>query len=352
MALEGGGSRQARDANEWYWKMRFGHPLVDEVRTREFFADWWSPKELSEAEEEALTASDLPVLALSESAKARQIAASHPRTPAEVLDRLSIDTNADVRRAVGYNASTPGTTLAKMQRDFLKRAGDRGDQNEEISWHRLKWLWMEVDDADFAVDFTLALEVIELYGDHTVDDRLRLAKKSGLPTEVRRRLTAGHKLDGAVAALLVDDRTLEVREALAGNYSDDWDASILERLAADKAAEVRAALAARGGPPPAMLAQLSRDQDPDVRIAAAGRVHLPHDSLLRLLEDEDLEVREQVVRHGSLTYEELKQLDGQDDYRPLLHAKLKDQSHRAPWGDEHLADSSERRNGDLRTARL
>ena len=185
------------------------------------------------------------------------------------------------------------------------------------------------------MDFDKALEVIQRHGSDGLDDRILLAKKERLSTDLRRRLASWYDVEGEVAALLVDDLALEVREALAGNVSSDWDPSIANRLASDLAAEVRMASAARSATA-ALLAQLAEDDDPDVRIAAASNARLPRGSLLQLLADDDLEVREQVVLHGALTYDDLHHLDGQDDYRPLLHAKLKYDKWPACWGEEHL----------------
>ena len=336
MATRGGPLQQAVDANEWYWIMRVGHPLVDHVRARDFLKqNWWSPKDLTKAEIDALDAADLSVLAFSPSLNARLAAASHPLSPAQVLDRLSQDSEFEVRKAVGHNRATPGATLAKMHREYLKRTNYREGENDEISSYRLEWLWLEVDDPTFPVDFDKALEVIQRHGSDGLDDRILLAKKERLSTDLRRRLASWYDIEGEVAALLVDDPALEVREALAGNVSSDWDPSIANRLASDLAAEVRMASAARWATA-ALLAQLAEDDDPDVRIAAASNARLPRGSLLQLLADDDLEVREQVVLHGALTYDDLHHLDGQDDYRPLLHAKLKYDKWPACWGEEHL----------------
>ena len=100
--------------------------------------NWWSPKDLTKTEIDALDAADLSVLAFSPSLNARLAAASHPLSPAQVLDRLSQDSEFEVRKAIGHNRATPPPSLsllslAKMHREYLKRTNYGEGENDEIS---------------------------------------------------------------------------------------------------------------------------------------------------------------------------------------------------------------------------
>ena len=358
LALSANQPETAVDANEWYWILRFGHPLADAVQVRALFSgDFWNPSDLSKEEIAQLDAEDLGVLARSRSATARMVAASDARTALDDLVRLSSDPESTVRKAAGHNPETPGDAIAEMQRLFLQRTNYRSDGNPEISEARLARLWLEVDSHSYPVDDEAALDIVRGYNDHHKNDRLNLARRSHIASGLRARLAAAYDLEESVARELYKDEALLVRAALAGSLRAEWDTSIAYALAADKAAEVRIALARNSHTPEPVLVSLANDFDIDVRCAAAGNHRLPHDELRKLLHDQVQVVRRAAVISGDLSFDELADLDSSDDHREFLHARLTQtagQDGATPtWGDEFLyglRDYTNKADRDRRTA--
>ena len=341
LALSAGPPETAADANEWYWILRFGHPLADAVQLRALFSgEFWSPSDLSKEEIAQLNAEDLGVLARSRSAKARMVAASDARTTPDDLVRLSGDPESTVRKAAGHNPETPGVAIAEMQKLFLQRTNYRGDKSPDISEARLDRLWLEVDSHSYPVDDEAALDIVRGYYDHHKKDRLNLARRQRVTPGLRARLAAAYDLEESVALELYEDEALVVRAALAGSLRAEWDVSIAYRLASDKAAEVRIALAGNSRTPEPVLVSLAHDLDIDVRCAAARNDSLPHDELRQLLQDQSQVVRRAAVVSGDFSFDELLDFDSSDDHREFLHARLARSAGPdgdAPtWGDEFV----------------
>ncbi len=332
----------AVDANEWYWIMRFGHPLSDSVQVRALFSgEYWNPSNLSEQEVAQLSVADLRVLARSISHEARAIAGADKRTTRADLVRLSTDSVSSVRTAVGHNPETPSEVIAEMQRRFLDRTNYQSSKNPEVSEWRLERLWLEMDSPTHRVDDEMARNIILGDPSHLMKDRLKLAQRKHVGPWLRARLAAAHHLDESVALQLYKDEYLIVRAALAGNHwLDGWDPSISLALAADDAAEVRIALAGNSSTPELVLVQLANDFDIDVRCEVAGNHSLPHEKLRQLIEDQTEEVRRAAVVSGDLNFDELVDLDSSDEHRELLHARLTpsaDSNQISPtWGDEFI----------------
>lgn len=341
LALSASPPETAADANEWYWILRFGHPLADAVQLRALFSgDFWNPSDLSKEEIGQLNAEDLGVLARSRSATARMVAASDARTTPDDLVRLSGDPESTVRKAAGHNPETPGVAIAEMQKLFLRRTNYRGDASPEISEARLARLWLEVDSHSYPVDDEAALDIVRGYYDHHKKDRLNLARRQHVAPGLRARLAAAYDLEESVALELYEDDALIVRAALAGSLRTEWDVSIAHRLASDTAAEVRIALAGNSRTPEPVLVSLAHDLDIDVRCAAAGNDCLPHDELRQLLQDQSQVVRRAAVISGDFSFDELVDLDSSDEHRKFLHARLArsegPDGDASTWGDEFL----------------
>ena len=124
LAMKGPQDWDSRAANEWYWVRRFGHPLFDAIITGVFANRYLYAEEITEAERRGLTRDDLDVLARSPSPMARKVAAEHQSCPPEAAALLSEDYDAEVRKAVGHNPSTPAAVIDSM-RSGTPRRGHR-----------------------------------------------------------------------------------------------------------------------------------------------------------------------------------------------------------------------------------
>ena len=326
----------AEDANEWYWILRVGHPLVADAReAKPLTGQRWQRADLAATEIADLNADDLDVLALSRSLKARVAAASHAKTRPETLAQLAESDSSEVSRAAGHNPHTPAAVIARLQSAFLRESGYSSTAvNPYIDKRRLQWLWLETDEWP-RIDVAAAIEVIEGGGPFR-DGRTMLAKRTDLSLSLGLRLASWHSLESDAAALLAESRLLAVRERIAERLRTAWDLAIATRLAKDEAAEVRIRLAASGAVPESILEALARGKDPDVRIAAGSNPRLPHDALRALLKDRDPEVRREVVIHGALEYSELAALDSTEDGRAHLQARLMYNEWPICWGNEYL----------------
>lgn len=302
--------QRSRDANEWYWVCRFGHPLYDHINIHGFMSvETKYAKDLSEEQISCLTPDDLIVLALSESSMARSIAAGDESTPASYLERLAGDSKRRVRKAVGHNPKTPPEIIARMLSGVQSK--------DDVDYWRGKLLWSELDS--IPVDHEVALDVAHGYGDFDGRGdalRLALARREYLPLKIRIALAASHVLSPELANVLASDSHQDVRVALAGNWVTPVD--VLVRLAAD--------------------------DSPAVRIAAGSNSHLPAIAVVGLLKDKDRDVRREVTVNGYLSDEALLALDDDAESRRNLHERLR--SHRWAW------DWAEAEEPEPRSARL
>lgn len=280
--------QQSRDANEWYWVNRFGHSLVDHYSFRLIGLTSYYAGPLTEEEIGRLTPDDLAVLACSTSVTARTTAAYEATTPSRSLERLAFDSERDVRRAAGHNPSTPAAVLLRMP-----SRNSHGEENGEVSEHRLEFLWAEL--ASVPVDRELALKVAD--GHYSDLYRVALTRKKSVPVDVLTRLAACFRLPPEAALELAENNHIQVRSSLAANESGKIPAEVLVGLAADAA--------------------------PEVRVAATKNYNLPDDVLLRLLDDESPEVRHAVIVHGHLSDDVLQGLDGEGESRRSLQERLR-----------------------------
>lgn len=290
-ALSGAQDQQSRDANEWYWVQRFGHPLVDHISIQGLITlSSVYMKKLSEEEISSLTSNDLAVLAHSESPVARMIAAEHRAAPVESLERLARDSDPAVRTAVGHNPVTPAEVIHHM------RSRSRSDQDaSEIDRWRLELLWTELDHIPIDQEVALGIAVgYADFGDRADALRLALARRKHLPPDIAIALAGSRKISAEVASILAVDKDQRVRAALAVNRQAPVD----------------------------VLLKLLADAQPTVRVAAASNPCVPEQARADLLMDKDREVRRGAVVNGWFSDEAILGLDSDSDSRQSLQERL------------------------------
>lgn len=290
--------QESRDANEWYWVNRFGHSLVDHYSFGLIGQTSHYAGPLTEEEIDLLTPDDLAVLACSASVRARTIAAGEAATPSSSLERLAFDSERDVRLATGHNPATPAAVILRMS-----GRNSPGEENCEISEHRLEFLWAEIPSVP--LDRELALKVADGY--YTDLYGVALIRRKSVPVDVLTRLAACYCLPREAAIELAKNNHIQVRSSLASNVLGEFPAEV--------------------------LVGLTEDAVPEVRAAVAKNPNLPHEVLLRLLDDESSEVRHAVIVHGHLSDDILQGLDGAEESRRSLQERLR--SHK--WSEYRRA---------------
>lgn len=131
----------------------------------------------------------------------RRTVADNPNTTADVLTRMSTDPNSDVRSWVARNPNTPASALAKMSTDSDEYVRD------EVASHP-----------------NTPASVLARMSEDSVDSvRHRAARNRNTPADVLTRMST--------------DSSIDVREYVAGNPNTPL--NVVEKLAHDKAAHVR-----------------------------------------------------------------------------------------------------------------
>lgn len=261
LALSGRQDQESKDANEWYWVLRFNHTLYRTVHWSTFLrSEWRYARELTRDEISQLTRLDLSVLALSESTDARRIAATSQSTPSASLAMLAIDRDREVYRAAGHNLSTPAHAIAEMR---------RLDRTDEISAHRLRFLWSELPTYQ-RIDNTVALEVARGY--HGDDLRVALARRGYDDGGALTELAGSYSLPAEAASALVDHPSDSVRAALAGNEAPSVTAPMLDRLSEDRSKEVQLGVIGNRNTPESAFRRMMNDAKLRSLVIARGNL--------------------------------------------------------------------------------
>jgi len=309
LAMKGPQDWDSRAANEWYWVRRFGHPLFDAIITGVFANRYLYAEEITEAERRGLTRDDLDVLARSPSPMARKVAAEHQSCPPEAAALLSEDYDAEVRKAVGHNPSTPAAVI-----DSMRSGIRRGAATDEIDEHRAKFLWMELDHV--APDHELALEIARDPRFRYEDEHRRILASRRPSAAVRIALAENHATPSEVLLKLLEDSSGSVRAAAGVNSSLLESARL--RVLSDKDEEVRRSVIVRGSFSDAVVQ--SWDNEPSSRGHLSTRLcagpwiwgkHRDWDSeaVLRALAlSPHVETRAAVARHERTPIDVLEQL--------------------------------------------
>lgn len=272
LALSDRQDRKAKDANEWYWVLRFNHTLYRTIHWSIFLgSEWRYARDLTREEAAKLTRDDLAVLALSESEAGRRLAAQNDATPQASLSLLARDREQSVYRAAGHNSSTPAEAIADMRRN---RADD-------VSSHRLRFLWAELPTYE-RIDERIALEVARGY--HGDELRVALARRGYDDGGALTELAGSYSLPAEAAALLMDHPSDSVRAALARNGASTVSAAMLVRLSEDRSTEVQQAVIENQNLPESALKRILKDWR--LRSSLIARGHLSIDLLIALEKDD------------------------------------------------------------------
>jgi hypothetical protein len=185
----------------------------------------------------------------------RQAVARNPLTPAHIVEQLTTDDSAPVRRA----------TLERPDLIAASVIGLTEDEDAEVRALAL---------AHASCPAALAAEQNALHQGHLVSLAvLRSAASGAMP---RRLAVAHHPLAPArVLAGLANDDYWQVREAVAGNVNTSR--AVLGRLSADGDRDVRRAVAAHPNTPASVLAGLVNDDSDIVRKQAVIHPNLHAD---------------------------------------------------------------------------
>jgi hypothetical protein len=209
--------------------------------------------------------------------------ASNKNAPPEILAKLVLDKNVDVRWRLAQNKSTPPEALAKLARD--KQVNVRWSVAQNTS--------------------TPPEALANLVRDENADVHYGVAKNTSTPPEA--------------LAKLVRDKNVDVRFSLAQNTSTPPEA--LAKLVRDKNVDVRWRLAQNKSTPPEALAKLVRDKDEDVCEAAAENTSMSPEVLADLAYDPDNGIRYKVTQNTSMPPEILAKLglDPESDFYVRLY---------------------------------
>jgi Leucine rich repeat variant. len=247
-------------------------------------------------------------LTIMEEIELERRASSHDTEP-EVLEELSRSISWRVRRAVGWNPSTPVAVLKVLSRDRVQWVREAVAGNPKTPLDVLEAL---ARDPDGYVRSAVALNTAtpdsllsELSEDEMVEfdatnERLRyivmeaVAKNPRTPEHDIIRLSASQSDD--------------VRAAVASNPKVP--VYITEKLSRDQSWLVRFRVARNPVTPPEVLGRLADDRITDVRVAVAANVKSPPDSLISLSKDRMIEVRCAVAENPSTPVEALEALAG------------------------------------------
>lgn len=306
LALDNRQDQSAKDANEWYWVLRFNHTLYRRIYWTIFLgSEWRYASDLTQEEIKKLTRDDLAVLAHSESEKARRIAAQNGATPPASLSILARDRDQNVYRAAGHNPSTPAEAIAEMRR--LGRADD-------VSPNRLQFLWSELATYE-RIEGRVALDVARGY--HGDELRVALARRGYDDGGALTELAGSYSLPSEAALILVDHSSESVRAALAKNTASAVSGDMLERLSRDRSIEVREAVIQNPNLPDSGVNRLLEDRRLRSAVIASGHLSV---KVLIALEKDNATRRDVIDRldNNPMGWGRSKNASPPDDFVDLL----------------------------------
>ncbi len=215
----------------------------------------------------------------------RKTIASSDETSAEVLEQLSQDAEAEVRRAVAKNPNTPENILLRLGKEF---------SDDVVANPIFSIILLEKPESNFF--------------------RLSLARSSTLSEELMAKLAV--------------DPDEKIRCAIARNPNTSI--SLLEKLVEESfnrifkddeyedydfypGEDIRAHVSENPKTPPALLEKLMQDESSRVRLAVAQNPNAPASILARLAESRMVELRHAVVRNSHTPASVLEYLAGDSE---------------------------------------
>ncbi len=243
----------------------------------------------------------------------RLAVARNPKTPPATLAAMAADTDPDVRQAVAVHANTPPEVLEALAGDEQPDVRAQVAQNPHIPQNLLLRLAQDdhwrVRQAVATHLATPAEVLVQLAQDPDQDVRQAVADNPQVPEAALEPLFAGWfaGLDAQMSLVELYQRARNLRPL---------NPELLDKLAQGNDWAKR--LAARHPlTPPETLRTLAQDEDWRVRQAVAQNPGLAADLLTRLSSDTDADVRRAVVAHPQVTQDILERLslDDQADLR-------------------------------------
>ncbi|MDQ0093071.1 HEAT repeat domain-containing protein [Paeniglutamicibacter psychrophenolicus] len=330
------GSREVRlrfckdEHNSAYWsptpteldqqvlRLLAGHPATPRQVLQGLIESKQPEVLLALARNTALESGDLEALIhkmiASRSLAARELFASSPHTPPEVLQALASVRIADVREILAGNMQAPLQMLAALSTDrsravrlaVLSNPATPADLATSIAQELLvdsvdQELLSILDALAYRMDVTLPTTLVEGALDELSRSRVR-------EPDMRYEVGSDGRAGERTLKRLSKSADEGVRRVVAGNTRAS--ATVLELLATDLDSDVRAAAAGNHATGLSALIELSQDYDVVVRLAVARNSNLSQEALRVLLTDDDPHVRQaasqnpsanaQDVHHGEL----------------------------------------------------
>nr|WP_161556613.1 hypothetical protein [Micromonospora acroterricola] len=225
-------------------------------------------------------------LASDPSAAVRKAVATRPDAPAQALRPLTRDPDRQVREAVARNPATSVGNLLRLVKDADRwvrwavagnPACDRSvrqvmseAQDKELRGLLAETRELEPDLAARLVD-DVSPEVRERLATHTHDPDVITALMADRTARVRKGIARNPRTTADQRSVLAQDPVVDVRAALV--RAVELDEADLERLVDDRSVQVRLALAKSEVVPPHIRQALERD--PDETVASAAREFRP-----------------------------------------------------------------------------
>lgn len=215
-----------------------------------------------------------------ENEEMRSAVAYNSSTPFELLEMLSNDESSEVRQSVAANQATPTFILEKLIQDEIEFVRHEVPGNHSTPVSLLEKLSRDEDAVmrwKVAYNPNTTVEILrKLSSDNDESVQHAVARNLKTPTSILEQLSY-HENDYA-------------RSGVACNHIAS--AELLERLSHDKVSSVRQAVASNQNIPVALLRTLSLDEDPKVRIEVIKNPSTPIETVEKLAFDKQWEVRQ------------------------------------------------------------
>jgi hypothetical protein len=214
-----------------------------------------------------------------ENEEMRSAVAYNSSTPFELLETLSNDENSKVRQSVAANQATPSFILEKLIHDEIEFVRHEVPGNHSTPVSLLEKLSR---DEDWVMRWQVA------YNPNTTVEIL-INLSSDKNESVQHAVAGNHKTPISILEQLSYHENGYARSGVAGNHIAP--AELLERLSHDKDSSVRQAVAGNQNAPVELLRTLSLDDDPKVRIEVIKNPSTPIKTVEKLAFDKEWDVR-------------------------------------------------------------
>jgi hypothetical protein len=248
-------------------------------------------------------------LLLSGSVAARMALAGHVLTSPDLIERLAHDSSAAVRRQIAARAGATPQVLCSLVADPDRQVRQALMGNLDSPPDLLVTL---VGDTQWQVRW-------ELMDRATLPLQVQQAISRCPDRDLRRMMTERIPLDPTVVSFLTADPDVSVRQMLAETSTNP---GVLQSLADDDSAKVRAGAAGNKHAAPELLLRLALDPSADVRVRLIGRRPLSEPTCLLLAQDRSIRVRQALAAADWTPIKTLKLLTRDGDQEVVRRAEL------------------------------